>query len=29
MELWKPSSDEPVEEIFGEAYASEAFHEMT
>jgi hypothetical protein len=27
-QLWKPSPDEPVEEIYGEAYASEVFREM-
>jgi hypothetical protein len=27
-QLWRPSPDEPVEEIFGEAYASEVFREM-
>jgi hypothetical protein len=27
-QFWKPSPDEPVEEIYGEAYASEAFREM-
>jgi hypothetical protein len=27
-QLWKPSPDEPVEEIYGEAYASEKFREM-
>ena len=27
-QLWKPSPDEPVEEIYGEAYASEMFREM-
>jgi exo-beta-1,3-glucanase (GH17 family) len=24
-QLWKPSLDEPVEEIYGEVYGSEAF----
>jgi len=27
-QLWKPSADEPVEEVFGEAYASAVFREM-
>jgi hypothetical protein len=27
-QLWKPSPDEPDEEMYGEAYGSEAFHEM-
>ena len=27
-QLWKPSHDEPVEEIYGEAYASEMFRKM-
>jgi hypothetical protein len=27
-QLWKPSPDEPAEEIYGEAYGSEAFREM-
>ena len=27
-QLWKPSPDEPVEEIYGEAYASQKFCEM-
>lgn len=27
-QLWEPSSEEPVEEVYGEAYASEAFREM-
>ena len=27
-QFWKPSPDEPVEEIYGEAYASEVFREM-
>ena len=27
-QLWKPSSEEPVEEVYSEAYASEAFREM-
>jgi hypothetical protein len=28
MQFWKPSPNEPVKEIFGEAYASLAFREM-
>ena len=28
MQLWKPSPDEPDEEIFGEVYSSEAFRDM-
>jgi Plavaka transposase len=28
MQLWKPSGDEPVEEIFGEVYSSAVFREM-
>ena len=28
MQLWKPSADEPVEEIFGEVYGSAVFREM-
>jgi hypothetical protein len=27
-QLWKPSPDEPVEEIYGEVYGSEVFREM-
>lgn len=27
-QLWKPSSEEPAEEVYGEAYASAAFREM-
>lgn len=27
-QLWKPSADEPVEEVFGEVYASAVFREM-
>jgi hypothetical protein len=27
-QMWKPSDDEPAEEVFGEAYASAAFREM-
>lgn len=27
-QFWKPSPDEPVEEVFGEVYTSEAFREM-
>ena len=27
-QFWKPSPDEPVEEIFGEVYSSETFREM-
>jgi hypothetical protein len=27
-QLWKPSPDEPVEEVFGEAYSSAVFREM-
>jgi hypothetical protein len=27
-QLWKPSPEEPVEEVFGEVYTSEAFREM-
>lgn len=27
-QLWRPSDDEPVEEIYGEAYSSQAFREM-
>jgi hypothetical protein len=27
-QLWKPSADEPVEEVFGEAYSSAVFRDM-
>jgi hypothetical protein len=27
-QLWKPSADEPVEEVFGEVYGSAVFREM-